>query len=212
MPFFVALTKKGSFSILVMSTSPPLLSITPKWIAARQILDCWDQKKKYIYLSVFIHRINCCMMRSFAVNAWQTHHVIIESSPDFSFLIHAVSWTNVSVVGDKSELSHNAIYPKPAIDWNSWRHPPDLLQVAPLHLSRSLVSHLMFWAAGKHRKRLKKKQKWSDAHSNGVLGLLCIITLKYLRSCCWWSLRMVSLVWWASGWKVWTRVSSEWRV
>lgn len=40
MPFFVALTKNGNLSVLVMSTSPPLLSMDPKWIAARQILDC----------------------------------------------------------------------------------------------------------------------------------------------------------------------------
>lgn len=46
MPFFVALTKNGNLSILVMSTSPPLLSMTPKWIAALQILDCWNDKKK----------------------------------------------------------------------------------------------------------------------------------------------------------------------
>lgn len=39
-PFFVALTKNGNLSVLVMSTSPPLLSMAPKWIAALQILDC----------------------------------------------------------------------------------------------------------------------------------------------------------------------------
>lgn len=44
MPFFVPLTKNGNLSILVTSTNPPLLSITPKWIAALQILDCWDKR------------------------------------------------------------------------------------------------------------------------------------------------------------------------
>lgn len=44
MPFFAAFTKNGNFSILVMSTTPPLLLMTPKWIAALQILDCWNSK------------------------------------------------------------------------------------------------------------------------------------------------------------------------
>lgn len=58
----------------------------------------------------------------FGVYAGQTHHIIIESSPDFSFLIHAVSWTNISAVGDKEWVAtHNTIYLKPAIDCNSFR-------------------------------------------------------------------------------------------
>lgn len=39
-PFLVALTKKGNLSVLVTSTSPPLLSMAPWWMAALQILDC----------------------------------------------------------------------------------------------------------------------------------------------------------------------------
>lgn len=42
MPFFVDLTKNGCLSILVMWTRPPLLSMAPEWIAALQILDCWE--------------------------------------------------------------------------------------------------------------------------------------------------------------------------
>lgn len=44
MPFFVDRTKKGCLSILVTWTSPPLLSMAPEWIAALQILDCWNHK------------------------------------------------------------------------------------------------------------------------------------------------------------------------
>lgn len=44
MPFFVDLTKRGCLSILVTWTSPPLLSMAPEWIAALQILDCWNHK------------------------------------------------------------------------------------------------------------------------------------------------------------------------
>lgn len=44
MPFFVDLTNTGCLSILVTCTRPPLLSMAPEWIAALQILDCWNHK------------------------------------------------------------------------------------------------------------------------------------------------------------------------
>lgn len=56
MPFFVPLTKNGNLSILVTSTSPPLLSITPKWIAALQILDCWNKRKFESQIMNICHR------------------------------------------------------------------------------------------------------------------------------------------------------------
>lgn len=42
MPFFVDPTKNGCLSVLVMWTRPPPLSMAPEWIAALQILDCWE--------------------------------------------------------------------------------------------------------------------------------------------------------------------------
>lgn len=54
MPFFVARTKKGNLSFLVTSTSPPLLSIAPKWIAARQILDFWNKwTNMHLQISIY---------------------------------------------------------------------------------------------------------------------------------------------------------------
>lgn len=103
MPFFVDLTKNGNLSFLVTSTSPPLLSMTPKWIAARQILDCWNNRKWTLLrihsLYNLLHDARCL----FSVG--QTHHIIKESSPNLPFLIQTVSRTVISAgAKTKSEL------------------------------------------------------------------------------------------------------------
>lgn len=85
MPFFVDLTKNGCLSILVMWTRPPLLSMAPEWIAALQILDCWEQNSTSVG--------NTSGANATIINDGATHHIVEKSSPHFPFLIHAIGRT-----------------------------------------------------------------------------------------------------------------------
>lgn len=86
--FLVDLTKKGKLSFLVTSTKPPLLSMTPWWIAARQILDCCKNQEN----KCSEKKNTCCNTVGNFPRLQVTYHIIKQCAPHSGSTVLAVGW------------------------------------------------------------------------------------------------------------------------